>query len=102
MRHQISLTPNLKKILSITGEQIKLARLRRNLTSTLVCTRAEISRPTLLKVEKGSEDVAIGIYIRVLQAIGGLEKDILKIAADDKVGRTFQDLHLRAPKRGKI
>lgn len=99
MRTEILLTPSLKETLSIMGEQIKLARLRRNLTMTLVCERAHISRPTLAKVENGAGDVAIGTYARVLKALGGMEEDLLLIAKDDVTGRTFQDLNLKVGKR---
>ena len=81
------------------GEQIKLARLRRNLSCALVCERANISRPTLLKVERGAPDVAIGTYVNVLLALGGLDNDILLIAKDDETGRIFQDLNLKVKRR---
>lgn len=101
MRKQSILTPKLQSTLSIMGEQIKLARLRRNLSCALVAERADISRPTLLKVEKGASDVSIGTYARVLQALGGLDKDLLLIAKDDEIGRTFLELGLRVGKRIK-
>ena len=99
MRKEIVITPSLQKILATVGEQIKLARLRRNLCCSLVCERANISRPTLLKVEKGAPDVAIGTYIRVLQALGGMEEDMLLIAKDDITGRTFHELNMKVRRR---
>ena len=39
--------PKTLKKLAIMGEQIKLARLRRDLSTKLVCERAGISRSTL-------------------------------------------------------
>ena len=54
------------------GEQIKLARLRRNLSAELVAERAGISRASLWKVEKGSPAVAMGIYAAVLHALNNL------------------------------
>ena len=50
--------PDTQKILEKMGEQIKLARLRRNLATELVAERAGISRATLWAVEKGSPTVA--------------------------------------------
>ena len=85
------------------GEQIKLARLRRRLSTELVAERAGISRATLWNVEKGSPSVAIGIYAAVLHALGNMDSDFLLVAKDDEFGRTLQDLELpvrrRAPKR---
>ena len=46
--------PATQDILSSMGEQIKLARLRRNLSVELVAERADISRATLWKVEKAT------------------------------------------------
>ena len=48
------------------GENFHLARLRRDLSSEQVAERAGISRNTLIKIERGDEGVAIGMYFRVL------------------------------------
>lgn len=94
-----SVLPDTKKILAILGEQIKLARLRRNISVQLVSQRAGISRSTLWKVEKGDPSVAMGIYACVLHAIGGMDKDLLLVAKDDAMGRQIQDLNLITRKR---
>lgn len=95
--------PQTQKILETMGEQIKLARLRRQLTGDLVAERAGISRATLWAVEKGSPSVAIGTYAAVLHALNNMDKDFLMIARDDELGRKLQDLELtvrkRAPRR---
>lgn len=100
-RGTVTLLPSVERILSVLGENIKLARLRRKLTSALVAERAGITRQTLTKVEKGDPGVAMGIYASVLHALN-LEKDLLNVAKDDELGRTLQDLNLftrkRAPK----
>ena len=44
--------PDTQRILEQMGEQIKMARLRRNLSSELVAERAGISRATLSKPQK--------------------------------------------------
>ncbi len=97
--------PNTQKILTEMGEQIKMARLRRNLSCELVAERASISRATLWSVEKGSPSVAIGIYAAVLHALNNMDKDLLLIAKDDEFGRKLQDMNLkvrhRAPNRIK-
>ena len=63
-----------KEILKTMGEQIKLARLRRCLSSELTAERAGISRASLWKVEKGDPSVAMGIYAAVLHALNILIK----------------------------
>ncbi|OFY68091.1 MAG: XRE family transcriptional regulator [Bacteroidetes bacterium RBG_13_43_22] len=99
------LLPKAQKAVSILGENIKLARLRRKYSTQQVAERANISRPTLLSIEKGSPNVSIGAYVKVLFVLG-LEKDILEIAKDDTLGRRLQDAKLtireRAPKTGSI
>ena len=101
-KKKIVILPKTKRILTEIGENIKLARLRRKLSSEQVAERANISRPTLLAIEKGSPAVSIGSYLLVLQVLG-LEKDFLLIAKDDELGRKLQDARIsiskRAPKR---
>lgn len=82
----------------IVGEQIKLARLRRNLSVAQVAERATCSPLTVSRIEKGVPTVAIGIYLRVLYALQ-LDDDILCIAKDDKIGRQLQDLALTSRQR---
>lgn len=99
----IKVLPQTEEILSQMGEQIRLARLRRKLSTEIVAERAGITRATLLKVEKGSPSVAMGIYASVLHALNNLDADLLLVAKDDELGRKLQDLDLitkkRAPKR---
>lgn len=94
-----NIVPATEDILKTMGEQIKLARLRRNLPVELVAERAGISRSSLWKVESGNPAVAVGIYAAVLHALGGMDKDILLIAKDDAMGRQMQDLSLMTRKR---
>lgn len=97
--------PKTQAILEQMGEQIRLARLRRHLSSELVAERAGISRMTLSNIEKGSPSVAIGSYAAVLHALNGMDTDLLLVAKDDELGRKLQDLELparrRAPKKGE-
>ncbi len=96
------LLPKAQKVISTLGENIKLARLRRKYSTQQVSERANISRPTLLSIEKGYPNVSIGAYVKVLMVLG-LEKDIYTVAKDDNLGRRLQDANLtireRAPKR---
>jgi transcriptional regulator with XRE-family HTH domain len=98
------LLPETHKILKEFGENLKLARLRRKLSTQQVSERAQIVRSTLWRIEKGSPSVAIGTYLQVLFVLG-LEKDFLKVATDDVLGRKLQDANLivreRASKKAK-
>ena len=94
-----NIMPDTENILKTMGEQIKMSRLRRKLSATLVAERAGISRSTLWKVENGNPSVAVGIYAAVLHALNNMDKDLLKIAGDDELGRKLQDIELL--RRGK-
>ena len=92
------LLPRAQKPISVLGENIKLARLRRKFSAEQVAERANISRPTLVSLEKGSPSVTIGAYVKVLSVLG-LENDIMVVAKDDKLGRKLQDAGLLVKKR---
>ena len=98
------LLPKIIKIMTEFGENVKLARLRRKLSTEQVAERANIARTTLWAIEKGSPNVALGSYVQVLFVLG-LEKDLLKLAGDDPLGRKLQDAKMlikeRAPKKSK-
>lgn len=100
-RKAVLILPGTSEILSRMGNQIRLARLRRNLSVELVAERADISRATLWKVEKGDPSVAIGIYAAVLHALNNMDTDLLLVAKDDVMGRTMQDLELSVRKRAR-
>jgi transcriptional regulator with XRE-family HTH domain len=91
------LFPKHQKILEKVGENIKLARKRRGLTSIKVSERAGIDRSTLVRIEKGDGRVSLGAYFNVLRVLG-LQDDFLKIATDDEFGRRLQDLKLLSEK----
>ncbi len=88
----------LEQKMAIVGEQIKMARLRRNLSMAQVAERATCSEVTLNKVEKGLPTVSMGIYLRVLYALQ-LDDDILLLAKDDKLGKELQDMQLKNRRR---
>ena len=88
----------LEQKMQVVGEQIKLARLRRNLSVAQVAERATCSPLTVSRIEKGVPTVAIGIYLRVLYALQ-LDDDILSLAKDDELGRALQDMNMIPRKR---
>jgi transcriptional regulator with XRE-family HTH domain len=87
------LLPRFQNILETMGENIKLARKRRNLTTIQVSERAGIDRTTLYHIEKGNPSVSLGAYFNVLRVLG-LHEDFLGLASDDILGRKLQDLKL--------
>lgn len=92
-----TLLPKFQKIMEKMGENIKLARKRRNLTTIQVSERAGIDRTTLYYIERGNPSVSLGAYFNVLRVLG-LQDDFLKLAADDEFGRKLQDLKLISKK----
>jgi transcriptional regulator with XRE-family HTH domain len=85
-------------LLEELGENLRLARLRRRLSSAQVSERAGIGRSTLHKIEQGHPGVGMGHYLNVLK-VYGLEHDVLLLAKDDVLGRKLQDAQLSVPKR---
>ncbi|MFW0739962.1 helix-turn-helix domain-containing protein [Flavobacterium sp. T12S277] len=85
--------PKHHKLMEQMGENIKLARKRRKLTTMQLAERADIARSTLYFIEQGNASVSIAAYFNVLRVLG-LQEDFLKLAADDTFGRKLQDLEL--------
>jgi transcriptional regulator with XRE-family HTH domain len=99
-----ALLPSLQRLVSTVGENMRLARLRRKFSASLIAERAGISRTTLSAIEHGDPSVSFGAYARVLLALS-LEQDLTLIARDDTLGRKLQDLNMvikrRAPRRAR-
>lgn len=87
------LLPRLTRLLAGLGENIRKARRRRAYSAETVAQRAGVARKTLTRVEQGDPAVALGIYARVLQALG-LADDLEAVARDDALGRKLQDLNM--------
>ena len=101
-KRTVTIYPPSAKELKALGQRLKDARLRRRFSMETVCARADISRPTLYKVENGDPSVAMGMYVQVLRVLG-LVEDLGVIAKEDVLGRRLQDEALphrkRAPKK---
>ena len=96
------LTPKVRRSLIVLGQQLQVARLKRNLTMELVAERAGIAVPTLRSLEAGKPTSSVGGLAMVLLALG-LHEDLRKIAADDTLGLELQEsgLRKRASRRSK-
>jgi transcriptional regulator with XRE-family HTH domain len=70
MRSVPPLPVAVKRALAKLGEDIRAARLRRRIPTAVMAERAFITRPTLLKVERGDPGVSLGIYATILFVLG--------------------------------
>ncbi|MCZ6804135.1 MAG: helix-turn-helix transcriptional regulator [Proteobacteria bacterium] len=93
-----TLLPKVKKRLARVGEQIRLARLRRNYTAVNVAERSGMSRETLRKIEKGDPNVNIGSYVSVLHSLG-MDADVELLAYEDSLGRNLEDIKMQSRQR---
>jgi transcriptional regulator with XRE-family HTH domain len=78
---------------------MRLARLRRKLSTVLFAERMGVSRETLRRLEAGDPNIALGTYMRALRVLG-LDKDIDAVARDDVLGRKLQDVAALGATRG--
>ncbi|MBX3139201.1 MAG: helix-turn-helix transcriptional regulator [Trueperaceae bacterium] len=92
----------VRRALRELGHDVKVARLRRNLTMDTVAERAFTSRPTLQRLEAGDPGVGMGIYASVLQALGLLE-NLGKLAGPgvDEIGLAHAEQALPRRARSK-
>ena len=60
----------VQRVLRKLGRDIRDARLRRRIPTSIMAERASVSRTTLNKVEKGDSGVSFGIYATVLFVLG--------------------------------
>lgn len=90
--------PGTQREVQSLGQRLRDARLRRRFSMETVSARADISRPTLYKIEKGDPSVAFGNYLQVLRVLGLLD-DLALVAKEDKLGRRLQDESLPQRKR---
>src|ERR1700681_2667272 len=104
MRKTPPLPLPVKRALTKLGEDIRSARLRRRIPTTLMAERAFITRTTLAKVERGDPAVSLGIYATVLLVLGFVSRlaDLADARADE-VGLQLEEERLpqRIRQRGK-
>ena len=87
----ISVQRSLRKL----GSDVRDARRRRRISTTVMAERAGISRPTLRKVEDGDPSVSLGIYASVLFVLG-MDDRLGEIAdaTNDQLGLALQQEEL--------
>ena len=90
--------PRVRRVLEALGQNVRLARMRRGLSASLLSERAGMSRPTLRAVERGDEGVTIGAIANVLTSLG-LVEDLERVGRDDQLGRQLEDAKLQAAPR---
>lgn len=98
MKKSVSISPLAKRHLKQMGDNIKMARLRRNLSIRAIAQRAGLSPNTVVTLEKGGPGVSIGAIANVLHSLG-LADQIGLIGQNDILGRKLQDLELTTPKK---
>lgn len=84
-----SSTPSLSVRRSLVkfGQDLRFARLRRNLSMQLVAQRAKISLSTLDKIEDGDPNVSLGNYAAVMFALNlGTPFSDLADPSKDEIG----------------
>ena len=86
------------RVLKKLGEDIADARKRRRISTATMAERARISRPTLVRLERGDSNVSLGIFSTVLFVLGMHERLAeLADAAQDRLGMDLESELL--PKR---
>jgi transcriptional regulator with XRE-family HTH domain len=90
--------PRLRERGVALGERLRLARLRRGMTQHELALRADVSRMTLARLERGELTVGLDLLVHVLGVLG-LDSDLDLVARDDELGRRLQDAALRRPRR---
>lgn len=65
------------------GEDIRVARRRRGISAKELAERTMVSRPTVVKLEKGDPTVSVGVLVTALWALG-MGGGLREIAAPEK------------------
>lgn len=95
---RIVLSANTQQSLSKMGNNIRKARLRKNISAASLAKMSGISHDTLAAIEKGRSTVSIGGYAIVLETLG-LEKDFEAVAYDEEGRKEYWDDNLFFRKR---
>jgi len=91
----------VRRALRKLGHDIKDARRRRRIPMAIAAQRASISKPTLIRVERGDPAVSIGSYATVLFVMGMADRlaDLVD-PRNDPVGLQLEEENLPQRIRG--
>lgn len=92
--------PSTAEYLRGLGERLRAARLRRRMTQATLAARADVSLPTLRKLEQGEGSVSLATLLRALEVLD-LERDLDLVAKEDELGRRLQDIRQVGAPRGR-
>jgi transcriptional regulator with XRE-family HTH domain len=65
-----TLPPKLRRSLAKLGQDIAVARKKRNLTMAMMAERLGVAKSTYLRVERGDPTVSLGAYAMALFVLG--------------------------------
>lgn len=86
-----------KEALVQLGEQIRLARKRRQWTIAELAKKNGVSSPTIIALEKGEPTVSIGVLVSALWTLG-LETELLNLANPNDI-EGIKMMNTRLPKK---
>lgn len=91
------LPSSAEQALKTLGEQIRMARKRRQWTISELASKMGVSAPTVISVEHGQPTVSMGILFSAMWILG-LEKELSLLAhPEDKLG--IELVNRRLPKK---
>ena len=99
-RHSRPVFPRAQERLAALGARLRAARLRRRVSQVEIAARIGVSRATIVRLEQGDPNVAVGVLTRALGVLG-VEADLDLLAANDQIGRRLQDLDLPSRPRAR-
>lgn len=81
-------TPGASKAASHLGRLVRDARLARRMPQTELAVRAKTSKLTIMRIERGAVETALGTWLRVLEQLGLLGQ---VMALNDPIARALAE-----------
>lgn len=89
-------TPETRRAARHLGRLVREARLARRMPQTELATRAKTSKLTVIRIEKGAVETALGTWLSVMEQVGLLGQ-VLEI--EDRISPELAKA--RAPRRAR-